>query len=149
MDENSQSLKTYTKLIRAAETALSCTQKHLSPQDLTLSQFGVLEALHHLGPLCQKELGQKILKSSGNITTVIDNLERRGLVRRERSSVDRRYVTVKLSSTGASLIQEVFPGVENLITEGLSCLSELEQDILAASCKKLGRAMEESPFSPK
>ena len=50
--------------------------------DLTAPQFGVLEALYHLGPLCQKDLAAKILKSSGNMTMVIDNLEKRDLVRR-------------------------------------------------------------------
>jgi len=146
MPEKTKSLKTYTKLIRAAEMALSCAQKHLAPSDLTISQFGVLEALHHLGPLCQKELGRKILKSSGNITTVIDNLERRGLVERTRSPVDRRFITVSLSAEGAVLIEKLFPSVADRITEGLSCLSSFEQDLLAASCKKLGKALEDSPF---
>ena len=52
--------------------------------DLTISQFGVLEALYHKGPLCQRDIAAKILKSTGNITMVIDNLEKRELVRRER-----------------------------------------------------------------
>ena len=57
--------------------------RHLSDHNLTISQFGVLEALYHLGPLSQRQLADKILRSSGNLTMVIDNLERDGLVRRD------------------------------------------------------------------
>ena len=50
--------------------------------DLTVGQFGTLEALLHLGPLCRRDLGRKLLRSGGNITVVVGNLARRGLVRR-------------------------------------------------------------------
>mgnify|MGYP000381933987 CR=1 FL=1 len=40
------------------------------------STFGILEALFHLGPLSQKSLGQKVLSTKGNITTIVDNLEK-------------------------------------------------------------------------
>ena len=58
--------------------------------DVTVSQFGVLEALHHLGPLRQGEISAKLLRSGGNITLVVDNLEARGLVQRTREANDRR-----------------------------------------------------------
>ena len=52
-------------------------------QDLTGSQFAAVEALYHLGPMSQGEISGKVLKSGSNMTTVIDHLERDGLVRRE------------------------------------------------------------------
>ena len=73
----------------------------MSAAGLTISQFGVLEALHHKGPLCQRDIAVKILKSTGNITLVIDNLEKQGLVTRERTSEDRRYLTIRLTGQGA------------------------------------------------
>ena len=84
-----RALNTYTKLMRAAESVTNRVSSSMSAADLTVSQFGVLEALHHKGPLCQRDIAAKILKSSGNITMVIDNLEKRGLVRRERDNQDR------------------------------------------------------------
>ena len=77
--------------------------------DLTESQFGTLEALYHLGPLCQGEIGQKILKSSGNMTMVVDNLEKRGLVQRQRSQQDRRQIEVSLTRPGPSIDQGYLP----------------------------------------
>ena len=51
-----RALNTYTKLMRAAESITARTHRHLSSKGLTISQFGVLEALYHLGPLSQKEI---------------------------------------------------------------------------------------------
>src|SRR6266702_4591444 len=91
-----RALNTYTKLMRAAESVTSRVNRVLLAPKLTISQFGVLEALYHKGPLCQKEIAVKILKSTGNITLVIDNLEKQDLVRRERDNEDRRFLTINL-----------------------------------------------------
>ena len=133
-----RSLNTYTKLMRAAESVTSRVHRVLAAPRLTISQFGVLEALHHKGPLCQKDIAAKILKSTGNITLVIDNLEKLGLVRRVRDSGDRRYLTVHLTETGTALIVKVFADVEAAIVAEFSSLTEEEQEILGSLCKKLG-----------
>src|SRR5438132_1539898 len=103
-------LDTFIKLVRAQESVSARLGRRHAEAGLTQSQFAVLEALYHLGPLCQRDLGEKLLKSSGNITMVIDNLEKRGLVRRERDERDRRYITVHLSEIGRELIGRIFPG---------------------------------------
>src|SRR5947207_2210914 len=97
------------KLVRATESVTARLLPLIGEAGLTVSQFGALEALLHLGPLCQRDLGEKLLKSSGNITMVVDNLERRGLVERRRGSVDRRYITVHLTPEGEQLIRALFP----------------------------------------
>jgi MarR family 2-MHQ and catechol resistance regulon transcriptional repressor len=133
-----RALNTYTKLMRAADSVTGRTSRPMLAADLTLSQFGVLEALHHKGPLCQRDIAAKILKSTGNITMVIDNLEKRGLVRRERVSQDRRYLTVHLTEQGVGLVVRVFADVEASIVAEMSSLSGDEQDLLGKLCKKLG-----------
>ena len=62
-------LNAYIKLMRAAESVTARSHSVL-PKDITLSQFGVLEALLHRGPLCQTELAGKLLKSGGNLRPV-------------------------------------------------------------------------------
>ena len=133
-----RALNTYTKLMRAAETVTSRVSRAMLAADLTISQFGVLEALYHKGPLCQRDIAAKILKSTGNITMVIDNLEKRGLVRRERDSQDRRYLTVYLVDAGTTLIAKVFADVESSIVTEMAALSGDEQELLGNLCKKLG-----------
>ena len=136
--KEAQSLRTYVKLIRASESITSRIQRHLSSVGLTQSQFAVLEALYHLGPLYQREIGQKLLRSSGNITMVIDNLGKRGYVIRERKKEDRRFMMVQLTEAGVELIRKVFPSHAALIVREMSVLNEGEQEMLALLCKKLG-----------
>jgi len=133
-----RALSTYVKLMRAAESVTHRTHQHLSSKGLTLSQFAVLEALYHLGPLSQKEIGKKILRSSGNITMVIDNLEKRRLVQRKRHKVDRRYFIVHLTTQGKKIITNIFPQHVGVIAGEMSVLTAGEQETLSQLCKKLG-----------
>ena len=137
--ESAKALKTYVKLMRAAESLTARVHKHLTPVGLTVSQFGVLESLYHLGPLSQRDLGRKILRSSGNITLVVDNLEKRGLVKRERDRTDRRFFIIHLTDKGKRLIRRIFPAHAAVIAVELSVLSEAEQQTLGDLCKKVGR----------
>ena len=138
--KETRALKTYVKLMRAAESMTARTHRHLSSTGLTISQFAVLEALYHLGPLSQREIGKKILRSSGNITMVIDNLEKNGLVRRERNEADRRFFIVHLTDKGYNLINKIFPPHAAVIAKDLGVLTAAEQDALGRLCKKLGRS---------
>jgi len=133
-----RALNTYTKLMRAAESVTTRVHRVLAAPKITISQFGVLEALYHKGSLCQKDIATKILKSTGNITLVIDNLEKTGLVRRERDCEDRRYLTIHLTETGLKLITTVFTDVEASIVTEMGSLDESEQEALGNLCKKLG-----------
>lgn len=137
--ETYRALNAYTKLMRAAESVASRVHRVLAEPKLTISQFGVLEALYHKGPLCQRDIAAKILKSTGNITLVIDNLEKQGLVRRERDNEDRRYLTIHLTEAGTSLITRIFADVEAEIVTEMASLDKNEQELLGILCKKLGK----------
>ncbi|MTI87357.1 MAG: MarR family transcriptional regulator [Balneolaceae bacterium] len=137
-EKEKNTLNAFIKLMRASESVSGRLSRHLAEANLTTSQFGILEALLHLGPLNQRELGQKILKSGGNITFVIDNLEKSGLVNKSRDPNDRRAVIIKLSSRGKAFIEDFFPQHLEKIMEELSVLSEKEKKSLAEICKKLG-----------
>ncbi len=132
-------LDVFIKLSRAAETVSHLANSHLQTHRLTISQFGVLESLHHLGPLQTNELGSKILKSSGNMTLVIDNLEKRGLVRRERGTKDRRCIEVHLTEEGESLVTSILPAHVAGIVDTMGVLDQQELQTLNELCRKLGR----------
>jgi MarR family transcriptional regulator, 2-MHQ and catechol-resistance regulon repressor len=136
---DARALDTFVKLMRASESVHSDAVQGLSEHGLTPSQFAVLEALYHIGPMCLTEIARKILKTSGNLTMVVDNLEKRGLARRVKAVQDRRFVSVELTDAGRKLISSVFPPHAARIVERLSRLSSVEQEQLAALCRKLGR----------
>ena len=136
--EEVKALSAYVKLMRASESISARIHKPLNEARLTVSQFGVLEALYHLGPLSQAEIAKKVLKSSGNITMVIDNLEKRGLVQRQRIEEDRRYYTIQLTSEGEKMTADIFPRHAARIVKEMSILTHAEQDMLGNLCRKLG-----------
>jgi MarR family 2-MHQ and catechol resistance regulon transcriptional repressor len=141
-----RALDTYIKLMRAADSVSARIHRHLHAEDLTVGQFAVLEALFHLGPLYQRDLCKKLLKSGGNITMVVDNLEKRGLVTRQRPEDNRRLVRVTLTGTGRRLIGRVFPVHARTVAADFAVLTAEEQEALGRLCRKLGRrAAEEIP----
>jgi MarR family 2-MHQ and catechol resistance regulon transcriptional repressor len=129
-------LSVYVKLMRATNQATRKIHGHLRDDNLTVSQFGVLEALYHLGPLSQSELGEKILKSNANLTTVVDSLERKTLVIRKRAEEDRRRVTVHLTKAGRELIARVFPRHAEVVAKEFIFLSDEEKENLSNILRK-------------
>ena len=133
-----RALDTFIKLTRCTNSLLARLAERSSIGELTYSQFAVLEALYHLGPMTAGDVSQKILKSGSNLTLVVDNLERDGLVRRERDSKDRRVVHVHLTEAGKEKVEAVLPGHVATLVDEFKVLSAREQELLGELCKKLG-----------
>jgi MarR family transcriptional regulator, 2-MHQ and catechol-resistance regulon repressor len=136
--KTTEALNSYIKLIRSAESLSSKINLELSEYGLTESQFGVLDALLHLGPMKHREIGKKILKSGGNITMVINNLERRELVQRIRGEKDKRQFIIHLTSKGKNKILETLPLISKSIKKHFEILSKEEKKELQKLCKIVG-----------
>lgn len=136
--EQIRALDAYIKLQRAAESVLNRTNAHLNAHDLSVSQFGVLEALYHLGTLSQRDLAEKLLKSTGNISIVLKHMEERALITRERDRADNRYMKVCITEAGRALMDRlIMPHVAGIVAD-MSVLTPDEQDELGRLCRKLG-----------
>jgi MarR family 2-MHQ and catechol resistance regulon transcriptional repressor len=132
-------LDAFVKFVRAYDTVTARLEKQNTVGDLSNSQFGTLEMLYHLGPLTQKDIGQKLLVSKSNVVTVIDKLEERGYARRQRSLEDRRCVFVHLTEDGREKVMQVLPVHVGAITSEMNNLTADEQKELGRLCRKLGR----------
>ena len=128
-------LNAFINFMRASDALADCLRRGLGRKRLTLSQFGTLEVLFHLGPLNQGELASKLLRSCGSITAVVAGLERRGLARRERIGEDKRFVRVALTGKGRKLISELFPAHAKTITKRFEALTSNEQKELRRICR--------------
>lgn len=133
-----RALDLWVKLARAFATVDRCTAEDIHRHGLTQPQFGVLEALGHLGPLTLGELSHKTLCSGGNTTVIVDNLEREGLLRRRECRTDRRVVYVELTARGRRLFARIFPSHAAAVAEIASVLSQRDQARLAALLRALG-----------
>lgn len=141
--EETRALNAFINLTRASESLIASQGQRLSKEDLTVTQWGVLEALYHLGSMSQTDLGTKLLKSGGNITMVVNNLEKRSLVQRKRDKGDRRCLRIHLTAKGGRLVARVLPRHVAGIVDDLSRLSAGEQEELRRVCRKLGARLED------
>jgi len=132
------SLGTFTKLMRATNTLQDRLKRVVRlPPQLAGSGFAILEVLLHKGPLCQYQISEKILKTTGNISQALDKLEQKGLVMRLEGP-DRRTFTIELTSEGHEMIVGAFKDMSQAIEESFMVLEMEEQLELSRICKKLG-----------
>ena len=137
-DNEVQTLNKFIKLMRATESLNNRLNTHLSENNLTISQFGILESLLYIGPQNQKKLADRLLKSGGNITMVIYNLCKNGCVERNKDPKDGRVSIISLTEYGASFIKEFFPKHLDKIVKEFDVLSPLELEQLGMLAKKIG-----------
>jgi MarR family 2-MHQ and catechol resistance regulon transcriptional repressor len=112
-------------------------ERMLAVHKLTAPQFGVLEMLGRRGPLPLNEIGKELLVSGGNITCVVDNLEKAGLVARSRDTQDRRVIQAALTPAGAARLAEILPVYAERALALTAGLTDVEQGILVQLLRKL------------
>ena len=137
-------LDTWVKLARAFSTFNKKSIENIRSFDLTQSQFSVLEVLGHLGPMKIGDVCDKMLVSGGNMTLILDNLEKLELIERVFSKEDRRAINVRLTEKGQNLFDNIFNVHAEFIDGRMSVLSKEEQKQLGALLKKLGKGLKES-----
>lgn len=136
-----RNLKLITILSRCLQAINRKEAPLLRKEGLSFSQFGVLELLYHKGSQTIGEIIEKTLATGGNMTVVINNLEKQGYIKRLSHPSDKRAYLIKLSKKGEVLISDLFiRHIENL-NSILKPLSMNEKDILIELCRKLGKGI--------
>ena len=129
---------------KASHAAMRYDHQSIAVQGFaTLSDYAVLEVLLHKGALPVNAIGEKVLLTSGSMTTAVQRLEKKGLVVRERSEGDARVVLVHLTNEGMSLIQEAFTAHAEDLDELFIEFSEDERIQFAGLMRKLGQRSRE------
>ncbi|CUI05872.1 Transcriptional regulator, MarR family [Janthinobacterium sp. CG23_2] len=115
---------------------------------LTHAQFDIIATLGNTQGMTYKELGEKTLITKGTLTGVIDRLEQKGLVARERSCDDKRSFYVRLTACGEALFQDVFPKVVEQGRQLFSSFSDADFDGIDASLHKLKQVITDHAVCP-
>lgn len=115
---------------------------------LTHAQFDIIATLGNTQGMTYKELGEKTLITKGTLTGVIDRLEQKGLVERERSCDDKRSFYVRLTANGEAAFRDVFPKVIEHGRQLFSSLSDSDFDDIDASLRKLKQVIADHAVCP-
>lgn len=140
-------------LARCHRAVGALAERSIAGLGLCLSDFMVLEALLHKGPLTISDIQAKVLLASGSMTAAVDRLEKRGLVIRKTTPADRRARVLELTAQGRQMIERAFKEHADDLERVMSILDRSEMEGLYAGLKKLGRfaaqASEETPAVKK
>jgi MarR family 2-MHQ and catechol resistance regulon transcriptional repressor len=144
MDVTSYSARDQTnlKLIVALTRCVQSVHRREAPviqaAGLTMPQFGVLDLLYHKGDQKICQIIEKTLSTGGNMTVIIENLEKQGLVARCEDPQDRRSKVISLTREGQKLMKGLFPEHMGNLEKILSALTSAEKRQLIDLAKKLG-----------
>lgn len=147
-DARNDALQLFIVLSRASQWVNAHADRHIRQLGVNRTEFGVLELLYHRGRQPLQQIGEKILMTSGNITYVVDKLEKKEFVVRVGDPDDRRISYAEITPKGVAFIEDVFPGHTAAIEEATQGLTPEEQRAAAELLKKLGLAAQRS-LKPK
>ena len=114
-------------------------QDDLEKLDLTPPQFYVLATIGYAGGLPFGEIGEKMMVTVSNLTGIVDRLEEKGVVARQRDAHDRRVIRVRLTEKGSKLYKNTIPLFEKSISQFFSPLDKSQQKELSSLLRKLIR----------
>ena len=134
--ENELDLSTLIVFTRAEQTIHRIEYKTIKQSGLTIAQFAVLEALYNKGDLKICEIIERILTTSGNITVVIKNLEKDGLIKKKPDPNDKRSCIISLTEEGKKIIENILPDHIKNIKGIFEILTDEEKNTLKTILKK-------------
>ncbi|MBL0937550.1 MAG: MarR family transcriptional regulator [Gemmatimonadaceae bacterium] len=139
-----RALEAYGSLQRAADLSAGHVDQAIHAFGLSASQYGVLETLQQRGPVHQQELAEALGRSKAQMTAIIDALEGRELVRRERHAVDRRFISVYLTDAGRIMLADAGPVRTDAIVALMRELSGEQKTRLTRLCRRLLKVLDPS-----
>jgi len=139
-----ESLQLYVVLSRACQWVNAHADRDIRRHGLNRTEFGVLELLYHKGRQPLQQIGGKVLMTSGNITYVVDKLEKKELAVRVACAEDRRVYYAEITDKGKTFMENAFPEHTKAIEEAVSGLTPEEQKLASELLKKLGLTAEQS-----
>jgi MarR family 2-MHQ and catechol resistance regulon transcriptional repressor len=127
-------------LARAYGSMVDYIEDSITAQGLGISDFMVLEVLLHKGPMTISAIGEKVLLASASMTSAIDRLEKRDLVRRKSCTSDRRIRIVELTDGGKAFIEEIYARHEKDLEAVIDGLNQEQRRAMYEGLKKIGLA---------
>lgn len=132
-------LKTITILFRTTNALQREIKEHVVQYELSVSEFGVLEALYHKGDLSVQQIVDKVLIANSSMSYVLEHLQKKGYVERRVCTLDKRRYYIALTQLGNELISSIYLDHETRLRKRLDILSKNEEALLQTLLKKIGK----------
>ena len=136
--EEALSLKLFVVLTRAVESIKKRVIEDIKCLGLNPTEFAVLEFIYSKGDQPIQKIGEKVLIASSSITYVVDQLEKKQLLKRKPCPKDRRVIHATLTTEGTELMNQVFPEHKKAMKEIFSGLDVKEKQEVIEQLKKVG-----------
>ncbi|NPC92299.1 MarR family transcriptional regulator [Bacillus sp. WMMC1349] len=137
-EEVHRAMSLYKVFARAFKSISEHSIRDSKEHGFNPTEFAVLELLYTRGAQKLQQIGSRLLLVSGNVTYVIDKLEKNGFIKREQDPKDKRSVYAKLTEKGQTYLDEIYPIHTMRITRAFSGLTKEEQEELIKLLKKAG-----------
>ncbi|MFD2759945.1 MarR family winged helix-turn-helix transcriptional regulator [Lentibacillus juripiscarius] len=133
------SLKAFVVLMKSSKSVMEHVKNNIHSFDMKTSEFTVLEALHHKGPMTVKQISEAVLIGTGSMTYVIDKLETKGLLERRPCPDDRRVIHIHITDKGTQLMDEIFPRHQQAIENLFHDITPKEKKTIIDVLKRVGK----------
>lgn len=137
---NDLAMFAWVRLFRSHQKIRTKETRWMEELGLTMQQFTLLELLYHRGSQSVGAATKLLLSTPGNMTVVVKNLEKKGLVTVTPDPVDRRTRKLEITPAGAALIGGLFPEHAGRLADCFSALDDDELRTLSALLRKLEKS---------
>lgn len=135
MDRTQISLNTFVGLNRTLDHLMKIVKTDVQRYGLNVTEFAVMELLYNKGDQPIQRIGNRVLIASSSITYVVDKLEEKGCIVRQRNEKDKRVTNASLTDKGRSLMDEIFPDHASTLESTFSVLTDEEITVLQTTLK--------------
>jgi MarR family 2-MHQ and catechol resistance regulon transcriptional repressor len=133
-----------TVLSKCLKAITAHAERSIAELGLGVTDFAVLEALLHKGPLSISCVGEKVLLTSGSMTAAVDRLEAKNLVVRKSHATDRRTKLIELTPAGRALITDAFALHTYALQKAIEDIPIQDQKQLILLATSIGKAAREN-----
>lgn len=140
-DEIGLSLSAWVEIMKSFTKIRNLELELIESNGLTIGQFGLLELLYHRGEQSIGAATTLAMSTPGNMTVVVKNLLKQGLITTQKNPSDKRSSTLRISEQGSALIGSLFPEHASRINRFLSGLTSDEQEMLKQLLRKLNKSL--------
>ncbi|MFB3162262.1 MarR family transcriptional regulator [Neobacillus sp. 179-J 1A1 HS] len=124
-------------LMQTSKAIQERIRDEMSKNQLSITEFSVLEVLFYQGKQTIQQIGNRILISSGSMTYVIDKLEQKGIIKRNDCREDRRVIHITLTAEGIEMMENIMPKYQDMVDSFFGDLTDDESQLLVNSIKKI------------